>query len=115
MDASEDTYDGLQPTGLMGRDRTPRLSRSVQLVDALQNRKSLVRYFVTAWSALHLPLGREILAIPVAKGHWVIPRTARSAVRERFVATNESVLSPEPRDLWPPRVSWWCVLALQKC
>jgi hypothetical protein len=53
------------------------------------------------------------LVIPVAKGHWVIPRTARTAARERFVAAIDMLRSPEPRDLLPPRVSWWCVLVLQ--
>jgi hypothetical protein len=31
------THDGLKPTGMMGRDRTPRLSRSEQLLDSLQD------------------------------------------------------------------------------
>jgi hypothetical protein len=35
-DVTEDTYDGLQPTGMMGRDRTPRVSRFAQLVASLQ-------------------------------------------------------------------------------
>ena len=48
-DASEGTYDGLKPTGMMGRDRAPRPSRFAQLIDSLQNRDLLVRYFVTAW------------------------------------------------------------------
>ena len=35
--APEDTYDGLQPTGMMGRDRTPRFTRSAQLIESLQD------------------------------------------------------------------------------
>ena len=36
-DVIEVTYDGLQPTGMMARDRAPRLSRFNQLVESLQN------------------------------------------------------------------------------
>ena len=48
-DASEDTYDGLKPTGMMGRDRAPRFSRFAQLIESLQDDELLVRCFVTAW------------------------------------------------------------------
>jgi hypothetical protein len=40
-------------------------------------------------------------------------RMAPTAARKLFVAAIDMLLSPEPRDLWPPRVSWCCVLALQ--
>jgi hypothetical protein len=48
-DASEGTYDGLKPTGMVGRDRAPRLSRFAQLIESLQGDELLVRCFVTAW------------------------------------------------------------------
>jgi hypothetical protein len=48
---------------------------------------------VTAWRALYLPLGWEILVIPVAKGHWVIPRTARSAARKLFLLRSSDYIA----------------------
>jgi hypothetical protein len=48
-DASEGTYDGLKPTGMMGRDRAPRPSRFAQLIESLQGDELLVRCFVAAW------------------------------------------------------------------
>jgi hypothetical protein len=49
-DASEGTYDGLKPTGMMARDRTPRFRRFEQLLESLQDGELLlVRWFVTAW------------------------------------------------------------------
>ena len=34
---SEGTYDGLQPTGMMGRDMAPRLNRYAQLIESLKD------------------------------------------------------------------------------
>jgi hypothetical protein len=48
-DASEGTYDGLKPTGMMARDRAPKLRRFDQLLESLQDGELLVRCFVTAW------------------------------------------------------------------
>jgi hypothetical protein len=69
-DASEGTYDGLKPTGMMARDRAPELRRFDQLLESLQDGGVISQMFCDGLvSAVLTFVGREILVIPVARGH----------------------------------------------
>jgi hypothetical protein len=88
-------------------------SRSVQLIDSLQNRGSLVRYFVTAVVSTVLTFGPGNLGHSSrqrALGHP--PRTAPTAARKLFVAAIEGARLARATKSPSAPGRWWFVFAL---